>query len=171
MFVQIARDVWRATRWQDKLRIVFGRPGWRPVELGEIERPREVSAETFQKFDPPIPSPLAWYAFTQFAVALLAAVLLLRRADALPLAQSAVGAFFIAIALAGVGGVFESAKWAGSLESARLLTLATICGWLWWTGLGPVPLAVAGIAFAVLSLGVLMRYRGALTNRELAPLM
>lgn len=171
VFVQIARDAWRATRWQDKLRIVFGRPGWLPAELGEIERPSEVSRETFQKFDPPVPSPLAWYAFAQFAVALGAAFLLLQRADSLQLAQSAAGAFFIAIALAGVGGIFESAKWAGTLETARLLTLATACIWLWWTGLGPVPLAVAGIAFAAISLGVLMRYRGALTNRELAPLM
>ncbi len=171
VFVQIARDAWRASRWQDKLRIVFGRPGWRPAELGEIERPREVSTETFQKYDPPVPPPLAWYAFTQFTVALGASFLLLQRADTLPLAQSAAGAFFIAIALAGVGGIFESAKWAGTLETARLLTLATASAWLWWTGLGPVPLAVVGIAFSAVSLAVLLRYRGALTQTELAPLM
>src|SRR5690606_2916885 len=53
VFVQIAEDAWRSPRWRDKLRIVFGRPGWRPPELGEVERPREVSAETFEKYDPP----------------------------------------------------------------------------------------------------------------------
>jgi sterol desaturase/sphingolipid hydroxylase (fatty acid hydroxylase superfamily) len=171
VFVQIARDAWRAEHWRDKLRIVFGRPGWKPPELGEIERPREVSSETFEKFDPPVPAPLAWYAFAQFVVALAAAFVLLQRADTLPLAQAAVGAFFVAIALAGVAGVFESARWAGTLETARLLTLAAACAWLLWTGLGPVPVAVAGVVFASVSLAVLVRYRGALTQTELAPIM
>jgi alkylglycerol monooxygenase len=171
VFVQIAQDAWRASRWRDKLRLVFGRPGWRPPELGAIERPHEVSRETFVKYDPPVPAPLAWYAFAQFVVALAGAFVVLQRADSLPLAQSAVAAFFIAVALAGVGGVFESAKWAGTLEAARQLTLVAVGGWFLWTGLGPVPLVVGGIAFALGSLAILVRYRGALTETELAPLM
>ena len=171
VFVQIARDTWRAARWQDKVRIVFGRPGWRPAELGEIERPREVSAATFEKFDTTVPAPLAWYAFAQFTVALLAAVVLLERSAALPLAYAGVWAFFVAVALAGVGGIFEGARWAGVLEGARLLTLTAACGWLLWTGLGPAALAWGGIVFAAASLVVLRRYRGALTKLELAPLM
>jgi hypothetical protein len=171
VFVQIAKDAWRASRWADKMRIVFGRPGWRPAELGEIERPREVSADTIEKYDPPLPAPLAWYAFGQFVIALAAAFVLLQRADALPLAQSAAAAFFIAVALAGVGGVFESAKWAATLETARQLTLAAASLYLLWTGLGPDALAWAGLSVAALSLLVLMRYRDRLTETELAPLM
>ncbi len=171
VFVQIARDAWRAERWRDKLRIVFGRPGWRPAALGEPERPREVSAATYEKYDPPVPAPLAWYALAQFVVALVAAFLLLQRADALPLWQSAAAAFFIAVALAGVGGIFESAKWAGTLETARQLTTALACVYLLWTGLGPSVLAWAGLGLAVASLAVLLRYRSALTATELAPLM
>lgn len=171
VFVQIARDAWRASRWADKLRIVFGRPGWRPAELGEVESPREVSAETFEKYNPPLPAPLAWYAFAQFVIALAAAFILLQQANALPLAQSAAAAFFIALALAGVGGVFESAKWAATLETARQLTLAMASLYLLWTGLGPHALAWAGLGVAAVSLLVLMRYRDRLTETELAPLM
>lgn len=171
VFVQIAKDAWRAERWRDKLRIVFGRPGWRPPELGAIERPREVSAETFVKYDPPVPAPLAWYAFAQFVLALVAAFLLLGKAEALPLWVSGIAAFFIAVALAGVGGIFESAKWAGTLETARQVTLAVGCGYLLWTGLGLGALAWAGLGVALLSLAVLVRYRGHLTATELAPLM
>ena len=171
VFVQIARDAWAARRWRDKWRIVFGRPGWRPAELGEIERPKEVSRETFETFDPPVPAPLAWYAFAQFAAALVAAFVLLQRVDTIPMAQAAAAAFFIAIALAGVGGVFESAKWAAALETARQITAMTAFAALLWTGLGPAALAVAGLAFSALSLGVLIRYRSALTQTELAPIM
>lgn len=171
VFVQIAKDAWRAERWRDKLRLVFGRPGWRPPELGAIERPQEVSAETFVKYDPPVPAPLAWYAFAQFVVALVAAFLLLGKAESLPLWMSAVAAFFIAVALAGVGGIFESARWAGTLETARQLTVALGSGYLLWTGLGLSAIAWAGLGLALLSLVVLLRYRGHLTATELAPLM
>lgn len=171
VFVQIAKDAWRAASWRSKLRVVFGRPGWRPPELGEIERPSEVSADTFEKFDPPVPAPLAWYAFSQFTLALIAGVVLLGRADSMPLAQSAAAAFFIAVALAGVGGVFESAKWAGTLETARQLTLAAASAYVLWTGLGPAVVGVAGLMVAVVSLTVLIRFRDRLTEVELAPLM
>jgi hypothetical protein len=171
VFVQIAKDAWRAPRWADKVRIVFGRPGWRPAELGEVERPREVSAETFEKYDTRIPAPLAWYGFAQFVVALVAAFIVLQRADTLPLSHSAAAGFYVAVALAGVGGVFESARWAATLETARQVTLAGVCAWLLWVGTGPVALLWAGIAFAATSLLVLQRYRHALTNTELAPLM
>lgn len=171
VFVQIARDAWRATHWRDKLRIVFGRPGWRPAELGRTERPREVSAETFEKFDPPLPAPLAWYAFAQFLIALVAAFTILTIADAVPLSHSAVGGFFVAVALAGVGGVFESAKWAATLETARQITIALASLYLLWTGLGPTAVAWAALVVAAASLLVLLRYRDRLTETELAPLM
>lgn len=171
VFVQIAKDAWRAPRWRDKLRIVFGRPGWRPPELGEVERPREVSADTFEKYDPPVPAPLAWYAFVQFVIALVSAVVLLGKAESLPMWVSGTAAFFIAVALAGVGGIFESAKWAGTLETARHVTVALGSVYLLWTGLGLGVLGWAGLALAVASLAVLGRYRRYLTATELAPLM
>lgn len=171
VFVQIATDAWRAPRWRDKLRIVFGRPGWRPPELGDVERPREVTADTFEKYDPPVPAPLAWYAFVQFVIALVAAVVLLGKAESLPMWVSGTAAFFIAVALAGVGGIFESAKWAGTLETARQVTVALGSVYLLWTGLGLGVLGWAGLALAVASLAVLGRYRRYLTATELAPLM
>jgi sterol desaturase/sphingolipid hydroxylase (fatty acid hydroxylase superfamily) len=171
VFVQIARDAWRAHRWRDKLRIVFGHPGWKPPELGEIERPQEVSAVSFEKFDPTVPAPLAWYAFAQFVVVLVAAVLLLQVADRISLANAGIGAFFIAVALAGVGGIFESARWAGTLETARQITVVTAGGWMLWNGSGPATLVWAGVGFSLASLAVLRRFRGALTRTELAPLM
>jgi alkylglycerol monooxygenase len=171
VFWQIARDGWKARRWSDKLRIVFGRPGWKPAELGEIERPREVSTETFEKFDPPVSAPLAWYAFAQFAVALAGALLVLQHAEMIPLSVSAVGAFFVTVTLAGVGGVFERAKWAAPLETARLVTMALFAVYVLVNGIGRVWPAYAAIPFAVVSLVVLRRHKGELTKLELAPMM
>ncbi len=171
VFVQIARDAWRARRWRDRLRIVFGRPGWRPAELGAPERPREVTRATFEKFDPPVPAALAGYAFAQFAVALAAAFLILLRADALGIAGAGVGAFFVTVALAGVGGVFEGARWAGPLEAARHLTIAIACVVFIALAQGPAIVAGPMLAFSLVSLAVLQRHRSALTSNDLAPMM
>jgi len=171
VFVQIARDGWRAERWRDKLRIAFGRPGWRPAELGEMERPRPVTPETFEKFDPPVPAVLAFYGFVQFATALAAAFLLLQRAPSLPVGVLVAPAFFVTLALAGVGGIFERAKWARPLETARLITTAAACAGLIYTGLAPGLVAWGGVAFCLISLAVLWSYRRELTQTELAPLM
>jgi alkylglycerol monooxygenase len=171
VFVQIARDAWRARQWRDKLRIIFGRPGWRPSELGEVERPREVSAETFDKYDPAVPGPLAAYAFAQFVVALVAAFLLLQRADSVSVGPASVAAFFVAVALAGVGGIFEGARWAGTLETARQITVAVACLVLLGRETLPPLLPAAGLAFAAISLAVLLRHRRALTSNEIAPMM
>jgi hypothetical protein len=77
----------------------------------------------------------------------------------------------VAVTLAGVGGVFESAKWAGPIETARLLVLGGACGVLAWSGAIPVAAGAAGIAFCAVSLAWFLPRRGALTETELAPLM
>ena len=171
VFVQMARDVRRTPGWGDRLRIVFGRPGWRPAALGGPERPPEVSAETFEKFDPPVPAPLAAYGFVQFAVALVSALLVLRAASQGINAGLAAAAFFVIVALAGVAGVFERAQWARPLETARLVALGVACAVLAVTGGAPALLTWGGVVFAGVSLLVLWRYRGALTEVELAPIM
>ena len=171
VFVQMARDVRRTPAWGDRLRIVFGRPGWRPAALGGPELPPEVSAQTFEKFDPPVPGPLAAYGFAQFAVAIAAALVILRAATQGIDAGLAAAAFFVVVALAGVAGVFERAQWARPLETARLVALGCACAVLALTGQGPAILPWVGVAFALVSLGVLWRYRAALTEVELAPIM
>lgn len=171
VFVQIAGDVWKARRWRDKLRIVFGRPGWKPAELGASEVPGEVSAETFVKFDPPVPTGLAWYGFAQFAVALGEGFVLLTRAESLPWSVSVPAAVYVAVAMAGVGGVFERARWAATLEIARHLTLVVVAAGLGGVGALAPLLAGVAIGFSLLSVVVVLRYRGSLTATELAPLM
>jgi len=95
----------------------------------------------------------------------------LRRAATLPVGQSAAAAFFIVVALAGVGGIFERAKWARPLETARLVALG-VAGVV-IAVLAPALAVVAwsGVALAVGSLFVLWRYRHALTELALSPVM
>lgn len=170
-FVEIVRDARRAGSWRDRLMVVFGPPGWRAAAEGGPQPPPEVTAETAETWDPVVPVGLAAYGFAQFAAALAASLVLLLNAATMPPAHVAAAGFYVAISLAGVGGVFESARWAGPIETARLLVLGAACAVLGWTGALPVSAAAGGVAFCAVSLAWFIPRRGALTETELAPIM
>jgi alkylglycerol monooxygenase len=171
VFADIARDARTAGSWSDRLMYVFGPPGWRAASEGGPAAPPQVARETAETFDPAIPAGLAAYAFAQFAVTLAASFVLLLNAGTLPLIHTAAAGFYVAVSLAGIGGVFEAARWAGPIETARLAVLAAACAALGATGALPAPAAMAGITFCALSLAWFLPRRAALTENELAPIM
>lgn len=170
-FVDVAREMWRARAWGDAWMHAFGPPGWRPAAEGGRAAAPEVDAATAERFDPEIPAGLAAYGFVQFAAALAGSLALLLNAGTLPPAQLAAAGFYVAVSLAGVGGVFEAARWAGPIETARLMVLGGACGVLGWLGAIPAAAALAGMAFCAVSLAWFLPRRGALTETELAPIM
>ncbi|MEY4955917.1 MAG: hypothetical protein RL409_174 [Gemmatimonadota bacterium] len=171
VFRYLWQDLKQISRWSDRVRLVFGRPGWRPAELGGPIMPAPVSVHSVQKFDPPVPRPLAGYGLLQFVLATSAAVALLRNAATLPKQEAAAMAFLVMVSLVGVAGIFERAKWTWPLESARLISFVVIGGALVAT---QSPLAMWGWASIVLSVGslfMLWRHRTAFTEVALSPVM
>ena len=65
-------DSWHAARWQDKIKVWFKGPGWRPPGLAEAYPVKRTSLEDFRKFDPPVSRPVRSYAFFQFFCTTLA---------------------------------------------------------------------------------------------------
>ncbi|HEU4456746.1 MAG TPA: sterol desaturase family protein [Longimicrobium sp.] len=170
-FVEIWRDSRRASGWRDRLGYVFGPPGWRPAAEGGRMQAPEVTRETAEHFDPVIPPGLAAYGFAQFVVALVGAFVVLLNAESLPTHHALAAGFYVAVSLAGVGGVFEAARWAGPIEAARLSVLGLAALALGWTGAIPPWAAASALAFCVLSLAWFLPRRDALTENELAPIM
>ena len=171
VFRYLWQDLKQVSRWSDRVRLVFGRPGWRPAELGGPIMPSAVSVHSVLKFDPPVPRPLAGYGLLQFVLATSAAVALLRNAATLPKQEAAAMAFLVVVSLVGVAGIFERAKWTWPLESARLISFVVIGGAL---VAAQSPLAMWGWASIVLSVGslfVLWRHRTAFTEVALSPVM
>jgi hypothetical protein len=151
VFADIARDTRRSRTWADRMRIVFGHPGWKPAYLGPTETPRLVTPATFEKFDPVVPRSLKVYGMTQFVAALAGSIALLQAAADLPISQTLAGVFYVIVTLGNVGAVFEGRAWAASSELARLGTLALACVVLAATGRGGSVILLAAAAFAMLS--------------------
>ncbi|HZO18249.1 MAG TPA: sterol desaturase family protein [Gemmatimonadaceae bacterium] len=147
VFAEIARGVRRVRRWGDRMRIVFGPPGWRPAELGGPIVPREVAPSTYAKFDPPVPRTMRRYALVQFIVVLLATIKVLELAAVLPTHQTAALAFYVVLSITNIGGLLEGRGWAFSMELARQLTLAATAAALGALGMVPVFGALAAAGF------------------------
>jgi hypothetical protein len=171
VFRYLWQDLQQVSRWSDRVRLVFGRPGWRPAELGGPIMPAAVSVHRVEKFDPPVPRPLAWYGLLHFVLATSAAVAVLRNASTLPRQETAAMAFLVVVSLVGVAGIFERAKWTWPLETARLIAFGVIGGAFVAT---QSPLAMWGWGSIILSVGsflVLWRHRTAFTEVALSPVM
>jgi hypothetical protein len=166
VFGEIWTHARAASSWRDRLRAVFGHPGWRPAELGEPIVPRPVSVETYGKYEPPVPDGLRVYAFLHFVVILVASVILLQAASRLPVGQLLASGFYVALSLANVGGMLEARSWVAPSELVRLAVLGGACGVLLASGAGPAWLLGAALVFAAGSAAWLLRLRPLLTSPD-----
>lgn len=102
VYVDLAKDSWRAERWADKLRVWLEPPGWRPADVARRWPKPEFDIVRLQRFDPPVPRATAWRAALLFVLLLGAATLLLWNAHQLGAFALAAGS---AVILAGLCGV------------------------------------------------------------------
>jgi sterol desaturase/sphingolipid hydroxylase (fatty acid hydroxylase superfamily) len=56
----------KAPTLKEKIQVFIAPPGWKPQSMGGREYPKEVNAQSFQKFDISIPRWIKWYVFIQF---------------------------------------------------------------------------------------------------------
>ncbi len=144
VFVEIARKAWRTAAWRDKLRVIFGRPGWN-------EPPMPVTPATYHKFDPPVARSFQAYAAAQFGATMIGAVALLAAAKTLPVGQTLAGVFYLILTLSNVAAVLESRRSAPISETVRLVVLAAAATLLLAQGRGPTLLMAGCLGFAVAS--------------------
>jgi len=72
VYWSVLLDSWHANRWQDKIRVWFREPGWRPAGLDRTHPIERISLEDFSKYDPDVSTPVKIYAFFQFFCTTLA---------------------------------------------------------------------------------------------------
>ncbi|MBI3792385.1 MAG: sterol desaturase family protein [Gemmatimonadetes bacterium] len=156
VFAEIGRLLRLTPRWRDKWRVVFGSPSWRPPEAGAPIVAPEVSRATFQQYDPPVPRPVAAYAFVQFLVALTGAYLLLTAGNQVPLVQLGAASFYVVLALSNLGVLLEGRAWVLVPELARHAVLAVVCivaagvgAWGWTPALVATAGCIASAAWLV----------------------
>lgn len=155
IYVDMAKDSWRAQRWSDKLRVWVARTGWQPADVAERYPRHKNDLSTFTKYDPEVPAIVSRYGFFQLVVVIaLLVYLLLSELSywqgvagwAILLATTMTTAYWLEgravqavmrwewLRLVALG---LAMVWSGA--GAGLVTAAGIYGlvnvvWLWWMG-------------------------------------
>lgn len=126
----------------DKLRTLFGRPGWRPAHAGGPYVVPEVDVAAYRKYATPVPLSLNWYVVAQYAVLVgLGTVFLFTQAAMAPLLRL-LCAVWVGWSVVNMGGLFENRRWVRRLEPLRLLLLPGLVALLAWR-LPALPVALA----------------------------
>jgi uncharacterized membrane protein YhhN len=107
VYWSLARDSWHARHWGDKLRVWFKAPGWRPADVAARFPKPAFDIARVERYHPPVPQAVAWFAGIQFLVLLGGVALFLWHADFMPLAQSAVWLAALTACLWALGAVVQ----------------------------------------------------------------
>jgi alkylglycerol monooxygenase len=129
----LLKDSWHARSWIDKVRVWFKPPGWRPADVAARFPSPAFDIAQVQRYAPPMPHGVQWFAGAQFALLLVGVAGFLWFADAWPLSRSAVAFATLLVALWAIGAVMQGRIGMGEvlmIECGALAMAAAALGWV-----------------------------------------
>jgi alkylglycerol monooxygenase len=134
-YAMMAKDLKRITRWGDKVRFLFKKPGWLPADLGGYHVVREIDLTTHQKYETPALPVVAYYVLFQYVVCIGCTSFLLFNQRQVSLPEKAGLAIVLCFWVVNCGVLFENPPWVRYAEWARIIfiPLAVACVGLWFT--------------------------------------
>lgn len=144
----------RVSGWKNKLKMLFGPPGWFPEEMGGYKAPPPVDKQRYRKYQPGTPRLLNQYVLVQFLMTFAGILLLLfnkKYMNGAVLSEDFEILFFIVIALSSVVPIalFDRHRSLAYVEYGRL-ALAFLIGSSFV--LTQTPAAIAWSSFTVIVL-------------------
>lgn len=163
-WINLFKDVAKASRWADRWRMLVKQPGWRPTELGGIQQPGEVSPQTFHKFDTNIPHGLNYYVLAQYAFILAGASAFLFMASDINTLVKIGSTALIIFSIVNLGGIFEKRRWVAYLEYVRLLIFSASIVLFFRESVLVIPITIFAILLMVASAYWFSRFWRIFTN-------
>lgn len=155
VYTQLAKDSYRSARWQDKVKVWFGRTGWRPQDVTDRYPLERVDLSTFARYDTQLSGLTKLYCILQYTLTAALGVSLMIYATSMSTISQ------IAIA---VGVVYSCVSLGILMENRRLAIFSEWCKHLlfvavvYFAGVTHV-LAYLLLVGAILSMVLLSRVR------------
>jgi sterol desaturase/sphingolipid hydroxylase (fatty acid hydroxylase superfamily) len=168
VYNQLAKDSWRTKRIIDKLRVWFGRTGWRPEDMERDYPLQKADLSKFKKFDIPLTTSMKLYSLLQHASTTALGLALMLNLQAMSLLQQLLLVTVVVYASVSVGAFLERrpiALWLEGIKHAGFLLGALLVSL-------PVGITVSLLVVAVLSailLGFVSRNYSMDNSAELSP--
>ena len=149
IYVDMARDSWAASRWQDKLKVWVARTGWRPADVAATHPREKTDLAHFERYDPQVSPVVSWYAAFQ----LVAVVLLLNIMQSAELTYwSGFCLWTLLLATTVTTALWlegRAAQYLLKWEALRLVAIGLLSLLAWRSGPGSGSLAVAAVYLAL----------------------
>lgn len=126
VYQQLIKDSWRTKRWSDKLRVWFGKTGWRPADMERDYPLGRVDLTRFKKFDIPLSTLRKVYGLLQHGLTTLIGLMFLLNITNLAIAQQLAIIGWVVYASVSVGEIlaYKVAGW--WLEIGKYLSLGLV---------------------------------------------
>ncbi|MDX1481099.1 MAG: sterol desaturase family protein [Woeseiaceae bacterium] len=147
-------DARRTRRWRDKLKVWFGRTGWRPDDVARRYPKRNADIATFRRYDPAVSSSVKRYAIAQFAVAAIGVLGIGVLYAQQGLAAVVVPCVALWALLFALGRLLEGRADALRIETLRLIIVMPLLVFAWLLQPSPSPSPVLLAAAATIYVGV-----------------
>jgi hypothetical protein len=118
VYGDLAKDCWHAQRWQDKIKVWFMPPGWRPADVAE-RFPKPCFDVNRKTYDPPASRSAVACATVLFVLMATGSGFLLWQAETM---DAGPRAFWSALLIAGlclVGELIDGRIWSGAALFSR----------------------------------------------------
>ena len=123
-WIDLFKDMTKVHKAADAFRMLVLAPGWKPADMGGMLAYKEVTADTFQKYDTSVSPRLNNYIFFQFVVLLLGTSAFLFGQKNLDMTMTGVVSILIIYTVVTIGGLFERKTWVVPAELIRIIVLA-----------------------------------------------
>ena len=125
VYKQLVGDTIKTRRWRDKLRVWFGRTGWRPDDvLADLPPKPAFNPKAFEKFDIPLNASKNIYAFLQLLLGFALTLGMLMNLSDLSLVALLAWCAILTITLTSLGSVIEQKQWSAIAETIKWFTVA-----------------------------------------------
>ncbi|MCE2677223.1 MAG: lysoplasmalogenase family protein [Burkholderiaceae bacterium] len=128
----LLHDSWHASRWSDKWRVWWRRPGWRPEDVAQRFPRPEFSVHTHVPFEPVSSKTAQQWATGWFVLLLAAAMDVLWHMDSMRWGDAAVSVLAVTAGLWGVNALLQNRVTplqTAYVQFAALSAAAAACGW------------------------------------------
>ncbi len=139
------------TKFSDKLKLIFAKPGWLPAELGGMQPLQERSLD-YQKYDADTTLTLKLYCAFQFLLTLVGSISYLSNFSHISVFYRWVFLGIIILTVMIIGAIFENKKWGNTAEFFRwLLVLAGLISfyYYWYAAWLPTMIAVCALGLVL----------------------
>jgi alkylglycerol monooxygenase len=120
-YVEMFQKARRMTRWTDRLRMLWARPGWLPKELGGYQAPPPIDEQAKRKFETRTSGMFRAYVIVQFIMVLLGLSGFMWFFDELTWPYRMVFLGLVVLSLMICGAILENKRWVHIAEYARLV--------------------------------------------------